>query len=55
MQSLGVRWLGGADASLLAVRVPKLGDVIGHMDEGHRFRIQIDSAKVFDVSVHSVD
>jgi len=47
--------LGEADASMLAVSVPKLGDVVEHMDEGHRFRIQMEGAKVFDVSIHSVD
>jgi len=46
---------GEADASLLAVGVPKLGDVVKHIDEGHRFRIQMGGAEVFDVSVHSVD
>jgi hypothetical protein len=35
--------------------VAKLGDVVEQMDEGHRFRIQMDGAKVFHVSVHSVD
>jgi hypothetical protein len=37
------------------VGVAKLGDVVEQMDEGHRFRIQMDGAKVFHVSVHSVD
>ncbi len=43
------------DAAMLAIGVPRLMDIVTHLDEGHRFRIAMDGREVFDVSVHSVE